>query len=154
MVILNTEILICKNTMIKSIENIMNEVIEKYFDDEIICKTKEKKQKLMESIMKEKIKKTETKNFWYLNSSQNVCTHIFSKGKKEGYMCHRKIRTNIGNNKSDYLCSQHSKLHKPIKRERKIKNSVRKEKKRKIKKTYICNNGILNFCDIINKLIK
>ena len=63
MVILNTENLICKNTMIKSIENIMNEVIEKYFDDEIICKTKEKKQKLIESIMKEKIKKNINKKF-------------------------------------------------------------------------------------------
>ena len=52
-------------------------------------------------------------------------------------MCHRKIRTNIGNNKSDYLCSQHSKLHKPIKREKKIKNSVRKQKKKNKENLYM-----------------
>ena len=114
MVILNTEILICKTSMIKSIENIMNEVIENYFDDEIICKTKEKKQKLMESIMKEKIKKTKTKYFWYLNSSKNIWTHIFSKGKKEGYMCHKKITEN--GDKKKFVCTKHNPNHTPKKK--------------------------------------
>ena len=148
--------------MIKSIENIMNEVIEKYFDDESLCKTKENKQKMMESIIREKIKKIKTKNFWYINSSKNVCTHIFSKGKKQGYMCHKKITEN--GDKKKFVCTKHNPNHTPKKGERENKNIIKraekkindtkKIKKRKIKKVYICNGGILNFTDVINKIIK
>ena len=63
MVILNKEILVCKSTMVKSIKNIMNQVMEKYFDDEILCQTKEKKQKMMEGIIKEKMTKTQSDFF-------------------------------------------------------------------------------------------
>ena len=47
MVIMNTEILVCKKAMVHSIKDIINEVIEKYFEDEVLCKTKEKKQKMI-----------------------------------------------------------------------------------------------------------
>jgi hypothetical protein len=36
MVIFNKEILICKNSMINSIKNIMSQVMEEYFDREIV----------------------------------------------------------------------------------------------------------------------
>ena len=76
-------------------------------------------------------------------------------------MCHKKIRTNIGDNKPDFLCSKHSKLHIPQKREKKIKSSIKiiekKREKRKqkkdIKKNYICNSGNINLGKIIEKLL-
>ena len=154
--------------MVYSIRDIMNKVMEKYFEDEVLCKTKEKKQKMMKTIIKEKIEKTNTIHFWYLNSSSNVCTYIYKRGKKEGYMCHRKIRTNIGNNKPDYLCAQHSKLHITKKREKpkqeiienidkivyKRRKDIKKIKKRKTKKIYICSSRTLNFADIVNKIMQ
>lgn len=132
MVILNSDILICKNSMINSIENIMYQVMKKYFEDEILCKSNEGKQKIMKNIIKEKINETKTNHFWYINTSDSVCTYIHKRGKKEGYMCHKKIKTNIGDNKPDYLCSTHSKIHIPKKR---ILEKVKKFKKiKKIKK--------------------
>lgn len=58
----------------------------------------------------------QTNHFWYKNCSDNVCTFIHRTGKKEGYMCHRKIRTNLVNGKKDNLCCIHSKKHIPKKR--------------------------------------
>ena len=78
-------------------------------------------------------------------------------------MCHRKIKTNIGDNKPDFLCSQHSKIHTPKKRVKKVeiptsfekkKKDIKKIKKRKVKKVYIYSGGILNFTDVINKITK
>ena len=163
MTILNKEILICKTTMINSIENIMNQVMERYFEDEVLCKTIEQKQKMMKSLIKEKKNETKTNYFWYLNSSGSVCTFIHKRGKNEGHMCHRKIKTNLNGEKPDYLCSIHSKKHIAKKREKINKNIIKiaekkrkdtkKIKKRKIKKIYICNGGLLNFSDIINKIM-
>ncbi|KAI7855790.1 hypothetical protein BDC45DRAFT_77086 [Circinella umbellata] len=155
--------------MVRSIRDIMNEVMEKYFEDEVLCKTKEKKQKMMGTIIKEKIEKTNTTHFWHLNSSSNVCTYVHKRGKKEGYICHKKIRTNILDGKPDYLCSTHSKKHIPKKRTKKeqkkklpcvinnkicFKKDIKKRKKRKMKPIYICSDGILNFTDVINKIMQ
>lgn len=115
MVILNNEILMCKNTLTKSIKNIMQSVMEKYFDEECYY---ENKKKIMQNIIKEKIDKVKDNHFWYENSSENVCTFIHKRGKKDGYMCHKKINTNLAGQKKDYLCCTHSKLHIPKKRNR------------------------------------
>jgi hypothetical protein len=101
------EVLVCKLSMEKSIKNIMQEVMNEYFNDEVL-----------ENKIDEKMNFVKSNNFWYINSSEKVCTFIHKRGKKEGYMCHRKINTNIGDVKPDFLCSIHSKLHIPKKKER------------------------------------
>ena len=169
MVILNKEILVCKKSMIKSIKSIMSQVMKKYFDDEILCNNIKNKKKLMEKIIKEKSEETKTNYFWYVNSSSNVCTFIHKRGKKEGHMCHKRICTNIVDNKPDYLCTTHSKLHIPKKRikkrnsesviisdcDTKKRKDIKKIKKRKIKpkKVYICNGGLLDLGKIIGKIL-
>lgn len=47
--------------------------------------------------------------------------------KKEGYMCHKKIKTNIEGGKQDFLCCTHSKLHIPKKRKKKISTFTEKD---------------------------
>lgn len=167
MVILNTEILICKNTLTKSIKEIMNQVIEEYFEDEKYFDNIEKKKNIMKKIVREKVEHTKSNHFWYLNSSPNVCTFIHQRGKKEGYMCHKHIRTNLNGQKQDYLCSTHSKKHIPKKRNRsnflsdeknisKMRKDVKKIKKKKNVKNktiYVCNSGNFDIGDVIKKLL-
>jgi hypothetical protein len=90
MVIFNSEVLICKNSLEKSIKIIMNEVMQQYFDNEILLKTTEEKKDIMNKIIKEKENKIKENHFWYYNSSPNVCTFIHKRGKKQGFMCHKK----------------------------------------------------------------
>lgn len=157
MVILNADILICKASMINSIKNIMQQVMEEYFDREMLVEKIENKKKIMSDIMKEKVNETKSEYFWYINSSDSACTYVHKRGKKEGYMCQRKIRTNLNGEKPDYLCSTHSKKH--IRKKRIIKESDYKRKKtikkRKIKqkKTYICNGGVLDLARIIGDML-
>lgn len=179
MVILNTEILVCKNKLTNSIKDIMQKVMEKYFDDEVLNKKIENKKKLMQNIIKEKINIVKDNNFWYVNSSDSICTYIHKRGKKEGYMCHRKINTNIEGHKKDYLCCKHSKLHIPKRRIIKNKKSIInkdfdnnnsnkiksfynkndfkkriKKNKKKNNKVFICNVGILDIGRIIENFYK
>jgi hypothetical protein len=74
------------------------------------------KKKLVKSIIKTKTEEASTEYFWYRNSCENVCTHVYKWGKKEGYMCQKKINTNLQGQKKDYLCCKHSKKHVPKKR--------------------------------------
>ena len=115
MAIMNTEILVCKKAIVHSIKDIMNEAMEKYFEDEVLCKTKEKRQKMI----KEKKEKTNTntKHFQYLNSSSNNCTYIHKRGKNEGYMCHKKITKN--GDKKKFICIKHNPNHIPKKKREK-----------------------------------
>jgi hypothetical protein len=113
---------VCKSSLEKSIKNIIHEVMENYFDNEMLVVKIEKKKTLMNDIINEKLKEIKSNNFWYVNSSPNVCTFIHKRGKKEGFMCHRKINTNLYGEKPDYLCSTHSKKHNPKKRNKKIIN--------------------------------
>ena len=153
MVILNTEILVDKNTLQYSIKELMKEVMVEYFNKEMLVENVEKKRKMMISIIEEKVQTTKTNNFWYFNFSKNICTYIHKRGKREGHMCHTKIHTNIGDNKPDYLCSKHSKLHIPKKREKMIKNTKKRKDIKKTKKIYISNNGNINLGKIIEKLL-
>jgi hypothetical protein len=120
MVILSKEILVCKLSIQKSIRNIMLEVMPEYFDKEILVEKTENKKKVMESIIRNKVNDTKSDNFWYINSSDKICTFKHKRGNNEGYMCCKKIRTNLDGEKPDYLCSTHSKEHIPKKRIKKI----------------------------------
>lgn len=180
MVLLNEEFLVDKVSIINNIKGIMEEVMVNYFYDEIIIKDIYKKKVLFNNIIKDKLEYVKSNNFWYLNTSRTICTHIFKKGKSEGYMCHKKIRTNLEGQKEDYLCSTHSKKHVPKKRLKKsvknitksIENSfsnihkkdycnklykdknkiIKKKEKKRYKKIFICNSGKLNFSNIFNLL--
>lgn len=142
-------------------------------------------EKIIEKINNKINKKTnelfESDHFIYINMDDNICTHKFKKGKKEGYFCCKKIRTNLEGQKEDYLCVTHSKKHIPKKKNiKKYINSTTKNKinifnsdilknkdhdiyfkhiknkkimkKKRLNKKIICN-GIINFKDIINKLL-
>lgn len=178
MVILNIDISINKNTMINSIKNLMKKVMEEYFENESLTKNKKK---LIENIIKENVNKVRDKHFWYSNSSENVCTYIFKRGKNEGFMCQKKIKTNLIDNKPDYLCCKHSNKHIPKKRKEKtiithvcVTNSVKdklsnkikiinnnkkdfkniyKKKNKKNKKIFICNSGIIDIGKLIGSLL-
>lgn len=113
MVVLNSEILVNKNKMIGSIRDIMEQVLHKYFDEEMLVDNVEKKRKILQEVINEKLCRIKDKHFWHINCSEKVCTHFFKRGKKEGYMCHKKIKTNIEGDKKDFLCCTHSKLHIP-----------------------------------------
>ena len=144
MVILNMEVLICKLSMEKSIKKIMQEVMNEYFNDEVLGQDINMKKNILEKKIDEKMKFVKSNNFWYINSSRNVCTFIHKRGKKEGYMCHRKKKNkysihnvNIANYNWDY----------------KSKNNVKKLQKKRIKLKNIitCNSGKLNLADIFKK---
>jgi hypothetical protein len=125
--------------MQKSIKNIMQEVMEKYFEDEMLVEKIDGKKEIMKGIIKEKMNDVQSDHFWYINSSNSVCTYVHKRGKKVNNMCHRKIKTNLEGQKSNYLCCVHSKKHKPKKRIEKISkhNVIIKEscyKRKKIQK--------------------
>jgi hypothetical protein len=175
------DISINKNTMITSIKNLMEKVMEEYFYNEMLVKEIGNKKELMSNIIKEKINKTKTNYFWYINASENTCTHIYKKGKNEGFMCQKKIKTNLVDDKADYLCCRHSKKHIPKKRKEKTimshicaTNSVKdkslnkikfinnnkkdtkkiyKKKNKNNKKIFICNSGIIEIGRIIGLLL-
>lgn len=164
MVILNTDISINRLYTIDSIKKIMNQVMEKYFEDEIISNKIEGKKMIFNNIIKDKMDYIKSNHFWYLISSDNNCKHVFKKGKKEGFMCQKKINTNLENNKKDYMCCKHSKLHIPKKRlnvksNNKIyevsKNSKNSENSEKIKnEKYIIKFNSKNKIKKKNKKLK
>lgn len=129
-------------------------------------------------IIKESIKNLfSSDNFIYLNMDNQYCVHKYIRGKKEGYICHNKIRTNLNGEKEDYLCVRHSKKHIPQKRISKNKksvdkiipkkesinddnhiikinnkNKIKKKTKKNNKKIILCN-GIIDFKEIIKELL-
>lgn len=115
MVILNIDFSVNRQFMINSIKKLIEKAIENYIENEALTKNKKK---IAEDIVKENMYIVKSNNFWYLNSSENVCTFIHKRGKKEGYMCHKKIKTNLIDKKADYLCCTHSKKHVPKKRKK------------------------------------
>jgi Fe-S-cluster containining protein len=69
------------------------------------------------------IEKLYSNHFWYLNISENVCTHVFSlRSKRHGEVCGVRIRSE--KDKKVYLCSRHNKNHEYKKRE--LKNNEKK----------------------------
>jgi len=117
--------------------------------------------------------------FVYLNMNENICTYKIRKGKLADRFCCKKITTN--GDKSKYVCTIHNKNHVSKKRLKAseipcnsntinnnnainipIDNSIKKNtrytfkkslKNKNIKKNKIKVFGIINFNDIISKLL-
>lgn len=117
-------------------------------------------------IIKDEIKNLfSSDNFIYVNMDDNICGHKFNKGKREGYYCCKKITRN--GDKEKYVCTQHNKNHIPKKKKIKYLNQKIKtgydsvifknkkiiKRKIKLKKKKIIVKGIIDFKDIINKLL-
>lgn len=115
-------------------------------------------------------------NFIFINMNDNLCGHKYKKGKQEGHFCCKKITVN--GDKSNYVCTKHNKNHIPKKRIKKgiknttksisnstvntiinnniirfFKNNNRNRILKRNKKTFICNGGIINLGNILNKLL-
>jgi hypothetical protein len=128
-----------KKELISILDDIIKERLE-YIDDIEY----EKKEKIKTNIIKD-LKNEISKDFFiYKIIDENHCVHKFTKGKKEGYYCSKKINTNLEiGEKKDFLCCKHSKKHKPKK---KIKpqpyannNSIIIENDKKIQNNIIDN---------------
>jgi hypothetical protein len=164
MVLLNIDIFVNQKSMINSIKELIKNALEYYIDNESLTKNKKK---LMESIIKKNIGKTQENYFWYLNSGENVCTHVYKRGKNEGYMCQKKIKTNLIDDKADFLCCLHSKKHIPKKRVKKekivtemvtinridLKKVYKNKKNKSIRKVFICSSGNINLGKCIASLL-
>lgn len=122
-------------------------------------------------------------HFIYLNMNNNLCSHMFKKGKREGHFCCKNIT--INGNKDTYVCTKHNKDHISKKRNRntnnkiheifkKSKNSKKYEKnisnpqdihklynrrnknkikKRKPTKIFIGNSGSLDLYDALKRIL-
>lgn len=126
MVCLNKElpinISIMKEEIISILDNIIKERLE-YIDNI----EKEKKERIKSNIIKD-FKNGINKDFFiYKIIDENYCVHKFTKGKKEGYYCGKKINTNLEYGESrDFLCCKHSKKHirkKKVKRQKSANNN-------------------------------
>ncbi len=186
--------MVCLNDVLPFNKINLRNNISKYLQDMIKLEFQmELNKNIIEKItrnIQENMKQIFSNNhFLYLNIDDNYCTHMFKKGKKEGYFCIKKIKTNLPEgSKKDYLCCVHSRKHIPrkrlnIKSNNKIheisKNSEKSEiskkfekyknisifqdihklynknkiKKRKSKKIFIGNSGIINFSEIFNNIL-
>lgn len=111
--------------------------MEKYFENESYTRDKKK---LFENIIEENMQSDKSNHFWYKNCSENVRTYIHKRGKREGYMCHKKIRANLGDNKQDFLCCTHSKNHIRKKRTSKMNSNQNIIGKDKVEKKVLIIN--------------
>lgn len=134
MVCLNESIMFNKKKLTKNIPAEINEMIRLEFDYFI-------EKKILEKIYKkinEKSKELFSNNhFLYINMDDSVCTHMYKRGRNEGYLCHKKIRTNLNGETKDYLCTKHSKKHIP-------KKNNKFSKVNKISKIHKHDNILIN----------
>lgn len=176
MVCLNTYLPFNKYKLKNNIFNGLQDMMIKLEFDLNLDKIKV--EKINKNIKEEINKMFNNDYFLYLTLDDEYCTHKFKKGRNEGYLCTKKINTNLNGEKKDYLCTKHSKKH--VKRKRlyknidlklneninkkqkiikdviplgKIKNKHRNSKKRKIKRIFICNGGFIDFKKIFNNIL-
>lgn len=100
-------------------------------------------------IIKNEIKDLfESDHFIYINMDNNICSHKFNKGKKDGYYCCKKITKNGNRNK--YVCTKHNPDHIPKKRAKNAKKE--KNYNDEIINTILGDNKII-LCKKTNKKI-
>lgn len=147
--------------------------------EKIDFKIKEETSMKIKNDVNEIIKNTiknlfENDNFIYINMKDDLCTYKHKKGKNEGYICCKRITKN--GNKEKYVCTIHNKKYISKKRNKsnnsifkkdvnisfkydinstfKNKNKIYKNKfKRNNNKIFICNSGVIDFKNIIKKLL-
>lgn len=140
-----------RNNLISEMETLIDDELNSYIENYIICKIKCKIQKKLKNLF-------DTDSFIYKNMHENFCTHKFKRGKNEGFFCCKKIRTNIPNGKKDFLCATHSKLHISKKQKYSYKDLVGKtteivpekkvKKRKKVIKIMLGNPSMLCFKSI------
>lgn len=97
-----------RNDLITEMESFMQVELENYIEKNLLEKlTKQLKTKITRMFNND--------YFIYKHMGDRYCTHKFKRGKNEGRFCCRKIGTYLHNDKKDFLCVQHSKLHIPRK---------------------------------------
>lgn len=114
---------------------------------------KDDKLNFLKDKIEEKVKSLfSNDHFVYLSMDNNLCTYKYKRGKNEGYYCCKRIRTNLPDDKKDYLCSIHSKKHIP-KKKKKNKNKQNNEKYNEKKKEELDKSTVsLNNVKKIDKL--
>lgn len=106
---------------IKSLEKVileeMNKTIENelYYIDEI---DKNKKTKIKNNMLKKIKEEIKRDHFIYTIMDENKCVFKHTRGKQDGFFCHRNITYN--GDKNQYLCRVHNKNHIPKKKENKL----------------------------------
>lgn len=177
MVILNEHIRFNINGLRKRLSQDIGELIRHSLE---FYMKKEQIEKVADKVEKRIKNKLIEDHFVYLNMDDNLCTYKFKRGKHYGKYCCRKINTNLPPFSSkDYLCTRHSKIHIPKKRERnsikilkihekshinssifydfhkKIYNKIYKKnfKKLRNRKIFSCNGGLINFGKIFKDIL-
>lgn len=117
MVCLNKKLPINILQMKKELFSTLNDII----DDNMDFIDDAKKEKIKNNIINDFKNEINKDFFLYKIIDEDYCTFKHKRGKNDGIYCCKKIKTNLDiNQKKDYLCCTHSKLHIPKKRE--IKN--------------------------------
>lgn len=73
--------------------------------------------RIKNNIIEEIRKKMNTDYFLYRIIDDGHCTFKHNRGKNDGNFCCKKIKTNLIDDKKDYLCCTHSKKHIPKKKD-------------------------------------
>lgn len=138
MVCLNENISFNKINLKNNLNNEMIQHIRLNFELDL---NKDMMEKIIRSVKNKFNDLFSSNHFIYLNMNNNLCTHMFRKGKKEGYFCCKKINSN--GDKHEYVCTKHNKKHIPKKKIMKKNNNFSNEKNKvnikidKSKKDYI-----------------
>lgn len=159
---INFDMKILRKELSQDIGNFVRNSLEFYMK-------KEKIEKISQNVEKRIKNKFLDDRFVYITMKSDLCTHKFRKGKKEGYFCQKKIKTNLPEgSKKDFLCSSHSKLHIPKKRNSKSSSTIRsslnhdknkiplikgKNKKKKIMKFFLGTPCTLDFSKIFKNIL-
>lgn len=102
---------------VKSLRNKLTLEMKSFIDDYDHLLKDEKYVLSLKNNIEKKIKELFWDNhFIYLTMNNDMCSFKHKRGKNEGFICSKLIKTNIEDNKKDYLCCTHSKKHIPKKR--------------------------------------
>lgn len=102
-----------RNNLSLTVKEFLKEALDYYIDKKNI----EKILKNTEKFIKNKIIED---HFIYINMNDNLCTHKFKRGKRDGEYCCKRITKN--GDKSKYICTKHNKGHIPKKKIKKVVN--------------------------------
>lgn len=118
---------------VKSLRNKLTLEMKSFIDDYDHLLKDEKYVLSLKNKIEKKIKDLFLDNYFiYLTMNEDICSFKHKRGKNEGFICSKLIKTNIEDNKKDYLCCTHSKKHIPKKRINKKELTLKNNDKDKI----------------------